>query len=38
MGSFINTVLKLSGYKDDDVGNLRKFEYFNDYLRSSRNP
>ena len=28
MGSFLLIVVKLSSYKDDDVGNLRKFEFF----------
>ena len=30
-------VVKLYSYKDSDVENLRKFGYFYDYLRYSRN-
>ena len=37
MGSFLIIVVKLSIYKDGDVGNLRKFEYFYDYFRHSSN-
>ena len=33
MGSFIIIVVKLYSYIDSDVGNLRKFKYFHDYLR-----
>ena len=37
VGSFLLIVLKLYSYKDGDVGNLRKFEYFYDYFKHSRN-
>ena len=37
MGSFLIIVVKLHSYKDSDVRNLRKFEYFYDYFRHSRN-
>ena len=37
MGSFLIIVLKLSSYKDGDVGNLQKIEYEYDYFRHSRN-
>ena len=32
MGSFLIIVVKLHIYKDSDVGNLRRFEYFYEYL------
>ena len=32
MVSFLNIVVKLHGYKNSDVGNLRKFEYFTSIL------
>ena len=37
MGSFLTMVVKLYSYKDSDVVNLRKFEYFYDYFGHSRN-
>ena len=37
MGPFLIIVVKLSSYKDGNVGNLRKFEYLYDYFRHSRN-
>ena len=37
MGSLLSIVVKLKIYKDSDVGNLRKFEYFNNYFRHLRN-
>ena len=37
MGSFLIIVVKLSSYKDGDVGNLRKLEYLYDYFRHSAN-
>ena len=32
MGSFLNIVVKLFSYTDSEVGNLRKFEHFYEYL------
>ena len=37
MGSFLTIVVKLYSYIDSDVRNLRKYEYFHDYFRPSRN-
>ena len=37
MGSFLIIVVKLYSYKDSDVGNLQKFEYFYEYFRHSCN-
>ena len=36
MVSFLHIVVKLYNYKDSDVGNLRKLEYFYDSFRHSR--
>ena len=32
MGSLLSVVINLSSIKDDDIGNLQKFEYLYDYL------
>ena len=37
MGSLQIIVVKLHSYKDSDVGNLHKFEYFYKYFRHLRN-
>ena len=37
MGSFMIIVVKLYNYKDSDVRNLRKSEYFYEYFRHSCN-
>ena len=37
MVQFIIRVLKLYSHKYGDVGNLRKLEYFNDYIWHLRN-
>ena len=37
MDSFLIIAVNLYRYKDSDVGNLRKIEYFNDYFRHERN-
>ena len=37
MESFLIISINLSSYEDGDVGNLRKFEYFNDYFRHGSN-
>ena len=32
MGPLITIIVNLCSYKDGDAGNLRKFEYFYDYI------